>query len=257
MDQFGISEVSVIPVRKEPAEQSEQVTQILFGETFEILEEQPKWFYIKLTFDRYEGWVDKKMVTLLSQESFHTIRNHSSYITKQYVTSILDVDKNEIINLPPGCTLPNFNEKDHRFSIHHHNYLKQENSPQNNLNVIDLCKLFLNAPYLWGGKNTLGIDCSGLVQVIYKILGIQLPRDAGIQVNQGQTINFIGEITAGDLAFFDDEEGNIIHVGIILNQEEIIHASGKVRIDKFDHQGIFNQEEKKYTYKLRVIKRLI
>ncbi|MDY6801765.1 MAG: C40 family peptidase [Bacteroidota bacterium] len=257
MDQFGISEVSVIPVRKEPAEQSEQVTQILFGETFEIIEEQPRWVNIKLTFDQYEGWVDKKMVTYLTQESYHKIKNSPSYITKQYLTPIIDVDKNEIINLPPGCTLPNFNEKDNRFFIHQHNYLKQENSPQNNLNVIDLCKLFLNAPYLWGGKNILGIDCSGFVQVIYKILGIRLPRDASIQVNKGKTINFIGEITAGDLAFFDDEEGNIIHVGIILNKNEIIHASGKVRIDKFDHQGIFNRDEKIYTYKLRVIKRLI
>ena len=110
---------------------------------------------------------------------------------------------------------------------------------------------------MWGGKSPLGIDCSGFVQIIYKILGIKIPRDTNMQVLQGQTINFIGEITAGDLAFFDDEEGNIIHTGIILNQEEIIHASGKVRIDKFDHQGIFNREEKKYTYKLRVIKRLI
>ncbi|MGM0504917.1 MAG: C40 family peptidase, partial [Bacteroidota bacterium] len=121
----------------------------------------------------------------------------------------------------------------------------------------DLCKMFLNAPYLWGGKNPLGIDCSGFVQVIYKILGIKLPRDAGMQVALGQTINFIGEVTTGDLAFFDDEEGTIIHMGIILNKEEIIHASGKVRIDKFDHQGIFNQEKKEYTYKLRIIKRLI
>jgi hypothetical protein len=257
MAQFGISEISIIPVRKEPAEQSEQVTQILFGETFEIMEEQPGWFYIKLTFDQYEGWIDKKMATRLSQESFHLFENHPSFITKQYLTTILDADKNEIINLPPGCTLPDFNEKEHRFFIHHQYYLKQENNPKNDLNVIDLCKLFLNAPYLWGGKNPLGIDCSGFAQVIYKILGIQLPRDAGMQVKQGQTINFIEEITAGDLAFFDDDEGNIIHVGIILNHEEIIHASGKVRIDKFDHQGIFNREEKKYTYKLRVIKRLI
>ncbi|HSH52819.1 MAG TPA: C40 family peptidase, partial [Bacteroidales bacterium] len=252
-----ISEVSVVPVRKEAAEQSEQVTQVLFGETFEIIEEQPRWVNIKLTLDQYEGWVDKKMITRLTQESLHTIKNHSYYITKQYLTPILDVDKNEIINLPPGCTLPNFNEKDNRFFIHQHIYLKQENSPQKNLNVIDLCKLFLNAPYLWGGKNILGIDCSGFVQVVYKILGIKLHRDTSMQVAQGQTVNFIGEITAGDLAFFDDEEGNIIHVGIILNKNEIIHASGKVRIDKFDHQGIFNRDEKKYMYKLRVIKRLI
>jgi|SRR6056297_1251241 len=257
MNQFGISEISIIPVRKEPSEKSEQGTQILFGETFEILEVSPKWSFIRLSFDHYEGWTDNKMITHLSPESYNQIINQPAYTTKQYLETILHVDKNEEIHLPPGCTLPNFNEKNNQFIINQHKYVKQGNNNQNNLNVIDLCKVFLNAPYMWGGKSPLGIDCSGFVQIIYKILGIKIPRDTNMQVLKGKTINFIGEITAGDLAFFDDEEGNIIHVGIILNQEEIIHASGKVRIDKFDHQGIFNREEKKYTYKLRVIKRLI
>ncbi|MEE4197941.1 MAG: C40 family peptidase [Bacteroidales bacterium] len=257
MSPFGISEISVIPVRKEPNEKSEQGTQILFGETFEIIEEHRKWVKVKLTLDQYEGWVDQKMITPLSADSFDEINLSSSFITKQYPEKIIDLRSKEIILLPPGCTLPNFNPTDYKFYIQHHHYQKQNNTRQQNLNIIDLAKIFLNAPYLWGGKNPLGIDCSGFVQVIFKILGVKVARDTNMQVTQGQTINFIGEITAGDLAFFDDEEGNIIHVGIILNQEEIIHASGKVRIDKFDHQGIFNREEKKYTYKLRVIKRII
>lgn len=256
MISYGISEISIIPVRKEPSEKSEQVTQILFGETFEILEKQLKWSYIRLTFDKYEGWIDNKMITPLAPKSFNEMINRSSYITKQYTETIQHVDKNEIINLPPGCTLPNFNAENNHFFIHKSNYLLK-NNPSKHPDINDLCKMFLNAPYLWGGKNPLGIDCSGFVQVIYKILGIKLPRDAGMQVALGQTINFIGEVTTGDLAFFDDEEGTIIHMGIILNKEEIIHASGKVRIDKFDHQGIFNQEKKEYTYKLRIIKRLI
>jgi len=256
MIQYGISEISIIPVRKEPSEKSEQVTQILFGETYEILEEQLKWSYVKLTFDKYEGWIDNKMITPLDPKSFNEMINRSSYITKQYTETIVHVDKNEIINLPPGCTLPNFDADNNHFSIHKNNYLLN-NNPSNNADISDLCKTFLNAPYQWGGKNPLGIDCSGFVQVIYKILGIKLPRDAGMQVTLGQTINFIGEVATGDLAFFDDEEGSIIHMGIILNKDEIIHASGKVRIDKFDHQGIFNREKKKYTYKLRIIKRLI
>lgn len=257
MIKYGISEISIVPVRAEPAETSEQRTQVLFGETFEILEENDKWSYIKLTFDQYEGWIDKKTITYLQKKAFDDINSSSTYITKPFSEIILDKQNNEQIILPAGCTLPNFNADTRKFSINHHAYEKINNIEQRSLNIVDLCKLFLNAPYQWGGKNPFGIDCSGLVQIIYKILGINLPRDANMQVTQGETINFIGEIAAGDLAFFDNEEGEIIHVGIILNKEEIIHASGKVRIDKFDHQGIFNRELKKYTYKLRIIKRIL
>jgi gamma-D-glutamyl-L-lysine dipeptidyl-peptidase len=257
MSKYGISEISIVPVRIEPSEKSEMVTQILFGETYKILEEQSKWCYIKLSSDQYEGWIDQKMITYIHHESYqHSLKN-TTYITKKLNEKILDIEKNEEIILPPGCTLPNYNPKNSLFFISNHKYKKLSNNDQNRLNIIHLCKMFLNAPYLWGGKNPFGIDCSGFVQVIYKILGITLPRDTQVQVNNGETINFIGEVKAGDLVFFDDDEGNIIHVGIILNNEEIIHASGKVRIDKFDHQGIFNQSDKKYTHKLRVIKRLI
>lgn len=257
MIKYGINEISIVPVRTEPMEASEQGTQILFGETFEILEEKNHWSYIRLTLDQYEGWIDNKTISYLSKKTFDDINHGSSYVTKQFSEIIVDKRNDEQIMLPPGCTIPNFNPDNNKFSIHQNIYEKINNIDQTSLNIINLCKIFLNSPYLWGGKNPFGIDCSGLVQIIYKMLGIYLPRDANMQVNNGKTIIFIGEIMAGDLAFFDDEEGNIIHVGIILNKSEIIHASGKVRIDKFDQQGIFNKELKKYTYKLRIIKRIL
>jgi len=117
--------------------------------------------------------------------------------------------------------------------------------------------MYLNAPYLWGGRSPFGIDCSGFTQVIYKLNGFKLPRDASQQATIGETLSFIEESESGDLAFFDNEEGNIIHVGIMLENNNIIHASGKVRIDKIDHQGIFNSETNTYSHRLRLIKKIL
>ena len=123
--------------------------------------------------------------------------------------------------------------------------------------LINNALIFLNAPYLWGGRTPFGIDCSGFTQIVYRLQGINIPRDAHQQAEVGNTLSFIEESQEGDLAFFDDSEGEITHVGIIMNNNNIIHASGKVRIDKLDQQGIFNIEKKIHTHKLRIIKSIV
>ncbi len=255
MIKYGICETSVIPVRKEPNERSEMVSQLLFGETFQVLEETIKWTYIKLTQDNYTGWVDNKEIKLISEEDLDKFQSNTYVITNNIFTKVKNTN-NELLILPPGCILTNFNEDDNSFFIGRNHYKLVEKYIE--ITEIDkLAKQFFNSPYLWGGKNPFGYDCSGFVQVIYKILGKNLPRNASQQVNVGNNINFISDIKPGDLAFFDDEEGNIIHVGIILKNREVIHASGKVRIDRLDQQGIYNVDLKKYTHKLRVIKRVL
>lgn len=255
MIKYGISESSIIPVRKEPNDRSEMVTQVLFGETFEILEETIKWTFIKLSLDHYTGWIDNKEIRLVSEDDFNSLNQTVPWITKELFTEVKN-SKDERLILPAGCSIPNFDQTTNHFIISNRPYQIINNQPDN-WDLKTVCMQFLNAPYLWGGKNPLGIDCSGFTQLILKIFGVNIPRDAGNQVNVGENINFISDSQTGDLAFFDDDEGNIIHVGIILDKHDIIHASGKVRIDKIDQQGINNLELKKYTYKLRVIKRIL
>ncbi|MFW5830834.1 MAG: C40 family peptidase, partial [Prolixibacteraceae bacterium] len=123
--------------------------------------------------------------------------------------------------------------------------------------IIKQALKYFNAPYLWGGRSPFGVDCSGFTQVIYKMIGIKIPRDASQQVKMGTALSFVDEAEPGDLAFFDDEEGNIVHVGILWKRNKIIHASGKVRVDNVDQFGIFNVDLKRYTHKMRVMKKII
>ena len=133
---------------------------------------------------------------------------------------------------------------------------KQLENPKSKDNLVNTALHYLNSPYMWGGKSPFGIDCSGFVQCVYQLHGVQLPRDAYLQAEHGETLGFIDESEAGDLAFFDDEEGKITHVGIIMSDYHIIHAFGQVRIDRLDQTGIFNNALNKHTHKLRVIKKI-
>jgi cell wall-associated NlpC family hydrolase len=253
---YGISEISIIPVRKESNRQSEMTSQILFGETFQVLEEITEWCFIKTNLDNYEGWINSSSISQLSDINFEKIAKDKQFVVTNLYEEIINTTDNSKALIPFGSTLPNFDLNQGSFFINSHEYKIEKYIPETNRNLIERTKLFLNAPYLWGGRNPFGIDCSGYTQIIYKTLGIILPRDAKDQVKIGTTINFIGDTKAGDLAFFDDTEGNITHVGIILEQNKIIHSSVKVRIDHIDQQGIYNMELKKYTHKLRIIKRL-
>ena len=252
---FGICNLANIPLRIEPSDRSELVSQILFGEHFTVLEKNQKWSKIRLFFDDYEGWVDNKQFAEITEEQFEQLSKDNIVLNSdliEYITS----PKNILIPIPLGASLSFLNYE----AINADNFsfegLKISGiKPKSNL--INTAFMYMNAPYLWGGKTPFGIDCSGFTQMVYKLNGYKLFRDASQQAGQGEALSFIEESEPGDLAFFDNEEGNIIHVGIIMDDNYIIHASGKVRIDRLDHLGIYNAEVNKHTHKLRVIKKII
>jgi hypothetical protein len=252
---FGICNLAIIPLRFEPNDRSEIVSQVLFGEDFEILEQQKQWSRIKLHFDGYEGWVDSKQYQVISESNFNWLSNEPVTLNSELIKYITGSD-NVLLPIPLGATLSFINND----TINTGNF-KFEGSRVNGIkdkkHVINTAFLYLNAPYLWGGKTPFGIDCSGFTQMVYKLNGYKLLRDASQQAAQGEALSFIEESEPGDLAFFDNEEGRIIHVGIIMENNYIMHASGKVRIDRLDHLGIYNAEVNKHTHKLRIIKKII
>jgi len=251
---FAICQVSVSPLRAEPSDRSEMVTQILFGEKVEITEVQKNWFKIKADFDGYEGWADSKQFMEVPEEEYSSIR-----IDKFASESFnLAVDSEMPLTLPMASILPNLNNGKIRFGKKEINYLGEfQTADSSKSDLPDLAMMYLNTPYLWGGKSVFGIDCSGMVQQVYKFCGVSLPRDAYQQAETGEVLSFIEEAEPGDLAFFDNPEGKIIHVGIILEGNKIIHAHGKVRIDPIDITGIFNTDSQTYSHKLRVIKKIL
>jgi len=256
---YGICHLSIVPCRLEPSDTSEMVTQLLFGETVKIYEENKKdWHRARTAYDDYECWIDLKQITLISENEFENIND--SIIATELVHI---VEKNESKIVTPivlGSSLPNFNNNTINFADETFSFdglFIDSSKKQSKDNIVVNSLMYLNTPYLWGGRSPFGIDCSGFTQIIYKLNGVILPRDAAMQAEIGDTLSFIEESESGDLAFFDNEEGNIIHVGIMLENNRIIHASGKVRIDKIDHQGIFNGETNSYSHRLRLLKKIL
>lgn len=254
---YGICNLSIIPVRLEPSDKVEMTSQLLFGEHFKVLEKRKKWSKIRLTFDNYEGWIDNNQYLEITEEIYQNIDASTTYLTGELIDFITD-ENQYLIPVSLGTTLPFYKNEELKIDYSSFKYDGSIYSEVLNKDmIIKTAFMYLNTPYLWGGKTPFGIDCSGFTQMVYKLCGYQLFRDASQQATQGEVLSFIEESEPGDLAFFDDSEGEIIHVGIIMKDNYIIHAHGKVRVDRLDHSGIYNVNTHKHTHKLRVIKKVI
>lgn len=251
---YALCNLAIVPLRFEPSDRSELVTQVLFGETFTILEKKEKWSRISLAADMYEGWIDNKQFTEITEDQFKKIQESAKF----YCADLIDylTGKNTLMPVSLGSDLSHLTFADiNSQQLTFDGTMITGIQPKTNL--LKTAFLYLNAPYLWGGKTPFGIDCSGFTQMVYRLNGYNIPRDASQQAKIGEALSFIEESEVGDLAFFDNEEGNIIHVGIIMENNYIIHAHGKVRIDRLDHLGILNIDSGRHTHKLRVIKKII
>lgn len=248
--QYGICHLSIVPLRASASDQSEMVSQLLYGEHFKILEERAQWSRIRTAFDGYESWVNNKQISKIEEKRFLQLEKEDLLLSSDLIDYI--IDKNgQLMPVPLGCVLNSTNFLEHNFEGRQVTGITEKNE------LINTALLYLNSPYSWGGKSPFGIDCSGFTQMVYKLNGYKLKRDAAEQAKQGEALSFIEESEPGDLAFFDDKEGIINHVGIVMNDNYIIHVDGKVRIDRIDHSGIFNAELRRHTHQLRVIKKII
>ena len=246
--EYGICYYSFIPLRKEPSEQSEMVSQILFGEHVEILQHNNSKTYslVRNSFDRYEGWCNTKQLRIISEDEVNLLESISKYITRDLLNILESPDGKFRLYLGGGSTL--YLSEDNLMKVFNVNYIipgsiLQPPSGSISEQILISARNFLNVPYLWGGRSSFGTDCSGFVQNIFKQAGIPLPRDAKQQAMCGMHIPSLEEAEPGDLIFFINDEGNIVHTGVYSGNKKIIHASGRVREDTVDQEGIINIEE--------------
>jgi hypothetical protein len=252
---YAIVSVPAAPVRRKPNHRREMVNQLLFGETVKILKTKGDlWVKTESLHDGYIGWVTNTMLLPVNEDMANTL---TAFVTSDILSS-LSVGERKL-NVPIGSSLPMLESGKGRlaetaYMFSGKFYRKDEQVPSAAL-VKELTTAWLNAPYLWGGRTPLGVDCSGFVQVIFKLMGIDLPRDAWQQAQVGRSVKKFSEAQTGDLAFFDNKE-DIVHVGIILDGNQIIHASGKVRIDELTKKGVINAETGKRTLRLKAVRRI-
>ncbi len=256
---YGINLMSVLPLRSEASEESEQLTQLLFGEYFLVDEWLDKWVHIENVRDGERGWIDRKMMTPIDADTFQQLCDNLQIVSCAPFSYAVTAT-GEQMPLPGGAILPFYDlgketmiiaGKHFRFPID--NIAKAPKKED----FVSFALRYLNSPYLWGGKNVMGIDCSGLVQVAASMCGVLLPRNARQQVMIGKPVNFLSEAERGDLVFFDHEDGHISHVGILLNDHEVLHASGQVHIATIDHYGIRSVYTGTYSHTLRAIRRFL
>ena len=230
--------------------ESELVSQLLYGDCFKILSSKNEWLQIKTLNDSYVGWINNKQVNEISKINAEKITFDDKIFSIRLIDYI-ETDENKLSSIVLGSNIGACKYLGHKYDG------PKTKKTKTKPNLTKVASMYLNSPYLWGGKTPFGIDCSGLTQMIYRINGFKIPRDASQQSEFGETLSFIEESEPGDLAFFDDKEGKIIHVGMLLENNYILHAHGNVRIDRIDQTGIFNQEKQKHSHKLRIIKKII
>ena len=285
---YGVCILSVVPLRAEASERTEMVSQLLFGDTYELLAEDGNWLRIKTSDCGYEGFLNLKYHHALTDEQFQELKQAPQSLVSDFMTLVCEEKSQTVFPIFIGASFPKPDSQGHfklgdaafalpswsadsdensEFKIQNPKTVASQDSQLSTVNcqlstdkpsaILSFATTFLRAPYLWGGRTPAGIDCSGFTQLIYKSIGTLIPRDASQQVELGQPLDFASEGQIGDLAFFQNEEGRIVHVGMICAPGKIIHASGQVRIDKLDDTGIFNCDTGKYSHQLRIIKRLL
>jgi cell wall-associated NlpC family hydrolase len=257
---LGYCFVGVLPIKKEANSSSEQVSQMVFGETATVIEEiaNSTWIKIITNYDSYQGYVDKRNLIFVSENYYQEIIKQNADLFSWNCISFVNIKKGDKITsfpIPKASRIINTNYKinDYCFSVQDAELVKTY--PFNKEIFTKIAFSYLNCPYQWGGKSNWGIDCSGFTQQVFAFFNKKLLRDASLQSKQGIEVKNISVAKLSDLCFFDNEKGNVNHVGILLDNNYIIHSSGRVRVDKIDEKGIIDSDTNKYSHHLNSIRR--
>ncbi|MDD4210538.1 MAG: NlpC/P60 family protein [Bacteroidales bacterium] len=250
---YGFCNIALIPLRSRPSHRSEMISQLLFGEAYEIIKQDINWLYVRSLYDDYKGYLDRNQLSILRDSEIETYYTLQTPLIAQDWTLLYDKRRDFRFYVPPGAGLPL--KDDNTIYLGAEWFEIETIAPQKSMH--EHIRLFMNAPYLWGGRSPLGIDCSGFNQILFKMAGVKLLRDASQQAQQGNPVESIEAAKCFDVAFFTNKENRITHTGIVYTDHSIVHASSKVRKDRLDNKGIFNIEKEEYSHSLYSIRSII
>lgn len=259
MEEYGYCRLSLVPVRGEARESSEMVTQLLFGDLYQVLEYTPnrEWLRIRAEADGYTGWIGYKLHHAVTEAFYQEAQQRQQNVSLE-ICGRLHLP-GQLLHIVMGSNLPLTEQglfsTDDRIKFEGKTYVIRKIKDTGVLK--EFAFQYIDTPYLWGGKSPFGIDCSGLMQMVFKLGGYSLQRDASQQAKEGLAVESLTAAQEGDLAFFHNAQGRITHVGMVLENGKIIHASGRVRVDRLDEKGIYNEQEKTYSHTLSHLRRII
>ena len=256
---YVICPVSIIPIRNSSSNKSEMISQLLFGELAEVLETKGRqWVKVRCAWDNFVGWVASNQLKPVTPSEFKRFQSEYAYSLELFHTILA---QDFCVPIVMGAQLPGFDGMRFKLEEHYFTFSGQavfpEHIDQGPEFVLKIARKYLHAPFLWGGRSPMGIDAPGLIQMVFKLCGVPMPREAEQQVFLGEAVDFVEQSRPGDIAFFENKAGRITHCGIILPNHEVLHAYGSVRIDSIDHFGIYNRKQARYTHRLRVVKRML
>lgn len=255
---YAIGRFTAAALRAKKRENAEMISQLLLGEPVRVLDHEGEWARVQCADDGFEGFIRAHQLLPVDELTFLQQKNNPAFCLDLFAPILGD---NNGLPVTIGARLPAFDGihlrlNDRRYTFSGQAVMSRDLTADGNL-MLKLARKLLFAPHLTGGRTPTGIDAPGLVQLVARIVDLQLPRTAEAQVGCGRPVDFIVQCQTADLAFFDDKRGNINHVGLLLPDSRIIHVYDRVRIDAIDHYGIFNYELGRYTHRLRIVKRLL
>lgn len=259
---LGITTAGIVPLRREKSERSVLASQALFGEMVEVLREEGRWCRVRMLHDGTEGWMRKDGFVGVDEEFVRCSMDGVPFVTRD-MFSIVMRDGDWVGQLvPAGSVLPLYERTTGCFRVGDDTYRLVGSLPvvgtgNARESIARYALMYYNAPYVTGGRSPRGIDNTGLVQMAYRLAGVCVPRQLASLAAGGQTLSFLEEALPGDVVLFGDESGAVTHAGLLWEAGRVIHASGRVRVDKIDHHGIFNETTKRYTHALKLIKRFL
>ena len=215
---------SSVFMKSEPTDTSSLETECLFGETVEILEEQLEWVYCKLDTDNYCGWVKKEGLGKLVNPT------HRVFVKRSFIYSHKNPKSNSLFHLPLGARLLVKNIKSDwaEINFYYNNEIQAGYVPTNHIvklhhkvkDWVEVAQLLEGTPYKWGGRDTIGLDCSALLQLSYQTYGENIPRNTAQQVHLNKKfIKNIDDLKRGCVVFWKG------HVGIMIDKFNCIHAN--------------------------------